>query len=67
MKNDIFKQEYKQLTPECSKFVLDLKAKAQELYDLIDEGGTPNNMRMIALAKTKLEESIMWAVKGLTN
>jgi hypothetical protein len=66
-KKDIFKKTYKELTPEMKAFLDKLKEKAQELYDVIDKGGTPNNGREIALAKTNLEQSIMWAVKGLTG
>ena len=64
---DIFRTQYKEQTPEMKAFILKLKEKAMELYAIINEGGTPSNGRETALAKTKLEESIMWAVKGLTG
>ena len=63
---DVFRKTYKPTTVEMSAFILKLKEKAEELYSILDEAATPNNGREIALAKTNLEQSIMWAVKGLT-
>lgn len=63
-----------------SRRVLEIKEKAEELYSLIEspifddvlEGDeTPNperqDGRAAALAGTKLEESVMWAIKSLTS
>jgi hypothetical protein len=63
---DVFRKSYKPVSVEMSSFVIKLKEKAEELYALLDDAGTPDNGREIALAKTNLEQSIMWAVKGLT-
>lgn len=60
----IFNQEYRQLTDEEKEKVKAIKDKADELYELF-VGVTDG--RMQALAKTKLEECIMWAVKGITS
>ncbi len=47
-----------------------IKEAAAVLWDAIDrvsiEPGA-NGMRYIALAKTSLEESVMWAVKGVSR
>lgn len=47
-----------------------VKAKAGELWDLFQEGtnepGTEGG-RMYALAKTNLEQSVMWFVKGISR
>lgn len=59
----VFRQEYRELTEEEKQRVLDIKTKAEELYELFDASTSPREM---ALAKTKLEESVMWAVKGVT-
>ena len=65
---DTFRLEYKPLTESQSKRVIEIKEKAVELERLLNEPIEPlPDPRMIALAKTKLEEAIMWAVKGLTS
>lgn len=64
---DTFRKEYTPLTDAQKEMVLKIKQKADELEALFDEVNTPNIGREIALAKTKLEESIMWAVKGVTK
>lgn len=66
-KEDVFRQVYSPVTQETSEYILKVKEKAQELYDLIQDAMTPNNGREISVAKTELETSIMWAVKGLTK
>lgn len=67
---DIFRPEYRELSPEEKQLVDDIKTKAKELYDLIELASTPGPSatgRYLALAKTSLEESIMWATKGITG
>lgn len=66
MPQDKFRKEYKQLTDSQKESMLKIKNKAEELDLLFDEINDPTMGREIALAKTKLEESIMWAVKGIT-
>lgn len=64
---DVFRKEYRALSEE-EKLQLDvLKSDAQELHDNITEATTETNGREMALAKTKLEEAVMWAVKGITG
>lgn len=67
---NVFRPEYRELSLEESDLVSRIKDKAQELYFLIEssiqESPSPKG-REIALAKTKLEESVMWAVKGITK
>lgn len=60
--SDIFRKEYKPLSDAAKQRMADVKNKAQELYDLIGDG-----TREMALARTKLEESVMWAVKSITS
>ena len=73
---NVFRKEYRQLS-DAEKVYLDaLKNKAQELYDLLEKG--PNDLpgsistcgrmsRELALAKTNLEQAVMWAVKDVTR
>ena len=62
---DTFRKEYKELTPEVTLAMGAMKVFAQSLLDFIDEKVPAGREK--SLAVTKLEESIMWAVKGLTQ
>lgn len=65
--SDTYRKEYRPLTDLEKTSMEKIKAKAEELETLFDEVNNPNIGREIALAKTKLEETIMWAIKGLTK
>lgn len=77
--SDIFRQVYTPVTDTQKAAVLVVKQKAQELYNEIEKAfnyiqlgdklsGAPQiGMREASLAKTNLEQSVMWAVKGLTT
>ena len=65
--SDTFRKEYKPLSEKQKDMIADVKNIAtilEELFTLID---TPDCGREIAIAKTNLEQSIMWAVKGITK
>lgn len=73
---DTFRKEYKPLTDEQKKAVELVKSKAEELMQVIidtqyasfgDNPVNPGGTRESNLAKTNLEQAIMWAVKGITN
>lgn len=66
---DVFRQEYTKLTQDKWETMKDIKVRAQELWDQIDSLTCyePENVREISLAKNKLEEAVMWAVKGITG
>lgn len=69
MSQNIFRPEYRELSEEEKKRVDDIKTKAQDLLETMDfprEQQHPAG-RHIALAKTALEEAVMWAVKGITG
>lgn len=66
-KNDpqnIFRKEYRLLSDEEKAMIANLKDIAGNLYTAIvnTPGGRENS-----LAITKLEEAVMWAVKGITG
>jgi len=69
--SDVFRQEYTPLDELQKAHVLAVKVEAQKLYDLFQdsvvEGERSERARCIALAKTALEEAVMWAVKGITT
>lgn len=63
----IFRKTYRELSDEEKGKLEALKTKAEELYALFGadaNGKMPS--REMSLAATKLEEAVMWAVKGLT-
>jgi hypothetical protein len=77
---NVFRNEYRTLNPDESKAVLVIKEVAAVLYDNLGVGDkvpvkTPDgevrtvqaDPRMLALARTKLEESVMWATKAITG
>lgn len=61
---DVFRKVYTPLSDEQKALVERVKTKAEELYTIIDE---TTGSREQSLAKTKLEESVMWAVKNITQ
>lgn len=77
--SDVFRQEYTPVTEESRAKVLALKVKAQELWDLMapivtsetnadgTTSGSKIDTREMALARTNLEQAVMWAVKSLTS
>ncbi|MDY0144213.1 MAG: hypothetical protein RBR97_20210 [Bacteroidales bacterium] len=64
---NIFRPVYEELSEEDKKHVEDIKNKASELWHLFPKNGDMGANREIAVAITKLEESVMWAVKGITK
>jgi len=61
--NNVMRHAYRVLTDDEKQFMQALKDKGLELHEMIDSIG---NSRELSLAKTKVEEAIMWAVKHLT-
>jgi hypothetical protein len=67
---NIFRKQYRPLSDAEKAYLEALKDKAQELYDLIETGNPTQSVppsREKALAKTNLEQAIMWAVKDVTR
>lgn len=69
MSQDIFRVEYTPVSDENKAKVKAFKEKAQELFDMLgfDEETLRHASRESAIAATKLEEAVMWAVKGFTS
>lgn len=64
---DTFRKEYKPLSDEKKAQMAEVKEIAEKLEEKIIECTTADNGREMAVAKTQLETSIMWAVKGITK
>lgn len=61
--NNTMRHKYRTLNEQEKEAMDALKDAGQEFIALIERLG---NGREYALAKTKMEEAVMWAVKGLT-
>ena len=59
---DVFRKQYKELTPDDVKYMDMIKDRAASLYEVLQ---LVQN-RETSIAKTKLEEAVMWAIKGAT-
>lgn len=62
--NNGVRHQYRKLTEAEKAQMLAIKDKGGELLTLIEAACTGREM---ALAKTKTEEAVMWAVKGITS
>ncbi len=63
---DVFRQEYTPLSDAQKSVLANIKYQAQIMYDCIDTCPVEYDQRMMALAKTNLEQVIMWAIKAIT-
>lgn len=65
---DIFRKTYVALTGTQEEVIERIKDKAADLYAAIDDTDTikPDG-RCQSLAKTNLEQAVMWAVKSVTE
>lgn len=59
------RQQYRELTEAEATVVVRLKNIGQNFLDAIDDM-VPTG-REASLARTKVEEAVMWAVKGVTK
>ena len=84
---DVFRKQYRQLSPDEVQALNELKSEADKLYTMMAElkftafeaptsedgphgvrGFTvAADQRCMALAKTNLEQSVMWATKAITG
>ena len=62
--NNTVRHNYRVLTESEKARMVEIKDLAAAFLALIDDTGTG---REYSLAKTKVEEAVMWAVKGLTS
>lgn len=60
---DTFRKEYKPLDESQKMRISQIKNDAEKLLDSID--WAIGDKRMLELAKTKLEECVMWAIKAI--
>lgn len=65
---DVFRKTYKQLEQKTKDDIFMIKTKAEELMAEFDAISVNQSIdpRSMALAKTNLEQSVMWAIKAIT-
>lgn len=65
---DTFRKEYKPLSQETKDNILMIKVRAEELLKELDLVGVNQSIdaRCMSLAKTNLEQCVMWAIKAVT-
>ena len=60
-----FRKEYRELSPELARDIDEIKTRAEALEQSIKRALPIGRERSIAM--TRLEEAVMWAVKGVTE
>lgn len=61
---DVMRNKYKELTEDDKRQMRELKDMAEGLHNYIEGLGAS---RSISIAKTKLEEMVMWATKHIST
>ena len=64
IENNVMRHEYRVLSDVEKTNMKQIKDSGLAFYQLMDEIGTS---RELSLAKTKVEEAVMWAVKHITR
>ncbi len=67
---DTFRKEYKPLTDEQKAQMESIKSEAEVLLakmnEVVPADERSERSRCMAIARTNLEQAIMWAIKGVT-
>ena len=74
VENNVMRHEYRVLSEEEKIMMRTIKDKGLAFMEYVDrvasmtgEPDKPHGSRELSLAKTKIEEAVMWAVKHLTR
>lgn len=62
---NLFRSEYRELSPDENALISEIKEHANRLVTCLVSPRLDARMR--SLAMTNLEQSVMWAVKGITG
>ena len=69
--NNVMRHAYRQLDAAEKADMQRVKDIGLEFYSFIendlDYDGSPYDLRCLAIAKTKIEEAVMWATKAITK
>ena len=63
---DVFRFNHRKLNAQELGWIREIKEQAAALLETIEQPFTEADQRSLAIAKRKLQESIMWAVHGVT-
>lgn len=63
---DPFRKTYRPLSDSQKKMMSDARDQAAELLEIIERAEQNFDVRCCRLARTKLEEVVMWLCKGIT-
>lgn len=64
---DVFRKEYRSLSDDQKAQIANIKNAAENLHGWMESSSFVNpDQRMMALAKTNLEQAVMWAIKAIT-
>lgn len=66
-RNNVMRHEYRVLNDEEKKQMRQIKDLGLEFHTYVDSLFALRGSRELSLAKTKIEEAVMWAVKHLTG
>lgn len=62
--NNVMRHQYRELTEEEKHKMRDVKNHGLEFWSILDDLGVS---RELSLAKTKIEEAVMWAIKHVSG
>lgn len=62
--NNIMRHEYRKLETDDLEAMKKIKDKGLEFWELVESLGAS---RENAIAKTKIEEAVLWAIKHVTS
>jgi len=62
--NNVMRHQYRVLSDEEKQQMQDIKDIGLAMHTMVENIG---NSRELSLAKTKVEEAVMWAVKHITG
>lgn len=62
--NNVMRHQYRVLSDDEKALMQQIKDEGLALYNLFENAG---NSRELSIAKTKVEEAVMWGVKHITK
>lgn len=65
--DDVFRRAYREISQEEKNDLENIKNQAEILFNIVNVLQNKKNCREYSIAKTKIEEAVMWAVKGITG
>lgn len=65
--NNVMRHEYRVLTAGEKIDMQVVKDLGRTFHEYLEGMGSPRPSRELSLAKTKIEEAVMWAVKHITE